>query len=209
LKEGLTARTADEAISGTLDKKSEIYLIDQSTSYRVGLQRKRAKVVVGHEVLTPAFRNHMIVNEEIKWDKDINSEAVGKVTREVVDEGDVSGRVLAAWQAEQDRLTAEKAEQDRLVAELAGAEEENDGVSTFKHGGDEGDGIRSDDNGEGLSKPKAHRGGDDDIFGDPYSNASKVSTKGTDSGMKKAEPKEKKTPPKKDDGMGTRGRAQK
>jgi hypothetical protein len=91
-KDGMPAfDSSDSAISGVLDKQSEVFIIPKNTKYRVGLQSKTVKFVEGHEVLDAATRDLWIVSGEIEWNDDVTSQAVGRVTQQVVDEGDVSG----------------------------------------------------------------------------------------------------------------------
>ena len=47
-------------------------------------------------MLDAATRDLWIVSGEIEWDDDAYSHTVGNVSQEVVDDGDVSGRVMAA-----------------------------------------------------------------------------------------------------------------
>jgi hypothetical protein len=93
---------SERAISGVLDKQSDVFIIKANTSYRVALQTKKAQVVEGHEVLDTATRDRWIVSGEIEWDDDVNSEHIGKVSKEVVDEGDVTDRVQAKHKAAED-----------------------------------------------------------------------------------------------------------
>lgn len=189
--------SSESAISGVLNKQSEVFIIPQNTKYRIGLQTKTVKFVEGHEVLDAATRDLWIVSGEIEWDDDVDSHAVGKVTQEVVDEGDVGGRVMAKWQSEQDRLTAEAAEQEE--------QEEQGGVTTFKHGGDEASDSQSDGDDGSPSKSKKCSENDDH---ESSGLDSDVLKKGKDGAKDKHELKKypkKKEGPKKE--RGTRGRA--
>jgi hypothetical protein len=195
-KAGMSAFDSSEsesAISGVLDKQSEVFIVPKNTTYRVGLQSKTVKFVEGHEVLDAATRDLCIVSGEIEWDADVGSHAVGKVTREVVDEGDVSGRVMAAWQA---------AEQDH-PAWKALLEERREIDATFKHRGDRTDVIQRDgDNGSPLNFSENDEP-------EPFGLDSDVPKKGKDVGTAK-EKNEVKKSPKKMEGpkeRGTRGRA--
>jgi hypothetical protein len=140
--------------------------------------------------------------ERLNGDDDVYSHTVGKVSQEVVDEGDVSGRVMAAWQSEQDRLAAEAAEQVKQEEQ-----EEQKSVTTFKHGGDESSDSQSDgDGGSPLKSKKCPEDDDQDSFG----LDSNVPKKRKDAGIAK-EKNELKESPKKKEGpkkeRGTRGRA--
>jgi hypothetical protein len=191
-----TFDSSESAISGVLDKQSEVFIIPRNTMYRIGLQTKTVKFVEGHEVLDSATRDLWIVSGEIEWDDDVYSHTVGKVTQEVVDDGDVSGRVMAAWQSEQDRLTAEAAEQ-----------EEQGGVTTFKHGGDEASDSKSDGDDGSPSKSKKYSENDDH---ETSGLDSDVPTKGKDAGTAKENNELKKSPKKKEGPKkerGTKGRA--
>lgn len=119
------------------------------------------------------------MSEEIEWDDDVDSEHIGKVTEEVVDEGDVT---VSVW-AEQKTAEDEKA---RLKAEA-----EQQDITTFKHGGGEEDDSQSDENGEGPSNSKLHAGTDTDVFNGPHSNIPKKGMK-SDAGKEKT--RVKKTP---------------
>jgi hypothetical protein len=193
-KDGMSAFDSSEsAISGVLDKQSEVFIIPKNTKYRIGLQSKTVKFVEGHEVLDAATRDLWIVSGEIEWNADVGSHAVGKVAQEVVDEGDVSGRVMAAWQA---------AEQDH-PAWKALLEERREIDATFKHRGDRTDVIQRDgDNGSPLNFSENDEP-------EPFGLDSDVPKKGKDVGTAK-EKNEVKKSPKKMEGpkeRGTRGRA--
>jgi hypothetical protein len=194
-----TMDPSESAISGVLDKQSEVFIIPKNTMYRVGLQSKTVKYVEGHEVLDAATRDLWIVSGEIEWDDDVDSHAVGKVTQEVVDEGDVSGRVMAAWQAEQNRLVSE-----------AAPEEEQNGVTTFKHSGAEASDSESDDDDDvdcSPSKAKKCSATDDH---ESSSLDPDVQGMGEDAGTAKEKNELKKSPAKKEGPKkerGTRGRA--
>lgn len=127
---------------------------------------------------------------------------MGKVSQEVVDEGDVSGRVMAAWQSEQDRLAAEAAEQVEQEEQ-----EEQKGVTTFKHGGDESSDSQSD--GDGGSPPKSKTCPENDGQ-ESFGLDSDVPKKRKDAGIAKEKNKLKESPKKKEGPKkerGTRGRA--
>ena len=193
-KDGMPAfDSSDSAISGGLDKQSEIFIIPKNTMYQIGLQTKIVKFVEGHEVLDAATRDLWIVSGEIEWDADVGSHVVGEVAQEVVDEGDISGRVMAAWQA---------AEQDH-PAWKALLEERREIDATFKHRGDRTDVIQRDgDNGSPLNFSENDEP-------EPFGLDSDVPKKGKDVGTAK-EKNEVKKSPKKMEGpkeRGTRGRA--
>jgi hypothetical protein len=194
-KDGMPAFDSSEsAISGVLDKQSEVFIVLKNTKYRIGLQFKTVKYVEGHEVLDAATRDLWIVSGEIEWDDAVGSHAVGKVTREVVDGGDVSGRVMAAWQA---------AKQDH-PAWKALLEERREIDATFKHRGDRTDVIQRDgDNGSPLNFSENDEP-------EPFGLDSDVSEKGKDAGTAKEKDESKKAIKKEEDPKkerGTRGRS--
>jgi hypothetical protein len=193
-KDGMPAFDSSEsAISGVLDKQSEVFIVLKNTKYRIGLQFKTVKYVEGHEVLDAATRDLWIVSGEIEWDDAVGSHAVGKVTREVVDGGDVSGRVMAAWQA---------AKQDH-PAWKALLEERREIDATFKHRGDRTDVIQRDgDNGSPLNFSENDEP-------EPFGLDSDVSEKGKDAGTAKEKDESKKAIKKEDPKKerGTRGRS--
>jgi hypothetical protein len=91
-------------------------------------------VVEGHEVLDQATRDRWIISGDIKWDNDVNSDAVGKVVKKVIYEGDVTANILAEYQDQED-------ERARLAAETEAEDEDGDGdealaLPSFKHGWD-------------------------------------------------------------------------
>ncbi len=114
--------TGEGALSGILDKESEILVINKKTMYRVGLVTKACKMVEGHEVLDEETRDRLIVSGEIEWDDEVDCDAVGKVTKGVVDDGDVTDRVLADRQAAKDEEDREEEPQEPVTP------------SHFKHG---------------------------------------------------------------------------
>jgi len=198
-KDGMPAFDSSEsAISGVLDKQSEVFIIPKNTKYRIGLQSKTVKFVEGHKVLDAATRDLWIVSGEIEWNDDVTSQAVGRVTQQVVDEDDVSGWVMAAWKSERNRLNAQVAAQEK--------QEEQEGVNTFKHGGGETDDSQSDVDDGSASKSKKNSEKDDH---ESFGLDSDVPKKGKDAGTAKEKNEAKKSPKKKEGPKerGTRGGA--
>jgi hypothetical protein len=90
-------------------------------------------VVEGHEALDQVTRDRWIISGDIKWDNGVNSDVVGKVVKKVVDDGNVTAKVLAAHQAQED-------ERSRLAAEAEAEDQDGDGeeepaTPSFKHDG--------------------------------------------------------------------------
>ncbi len=71
-----TIDSSESAITCVVDKQSEVFIIPQSTKYRIGLLTKTVRFVEGHEVLDAATRDLWIVSGEIEWDDDVDSHAV-------------------------------------------------------------------------------------------------------------------------------------
>jgi hypothetical protein len=124
--------TSEGALGGIMDKQNEVFVIGENTLYRATSITKRCRYVEGHEVLDEKTRDRLLIAGEIEWDEDVKPDVVGKVSKKVFEQGNVTDAVLANRQNEEDELAG-------LAEEVEEGEEEMQEPTTpsrFKHGGD-------------------------------------------------------------------------